>query len=37
MAELNEYKNRIMMNNQENDNLKNRINKLMGENSSLGE
>ena len=34
-AELNEYKNRIDANNQENEGFRQRINKLMNENSSL--
>ena len=37
MAELSEYKNKIAGNNQENEMLKQRINKLIGQNSSLGE
>jgi len=37
MQELNEYKMRIQGNNQENEQLKVRIQKLMGENTSLGD
>lgn len=33
--EINEYKQRIEQNNQENENLKNKINKLSQENTSL--
>lgn len=36
-AELNEYKNRIAANNQESDTYRQRIQKLVSENSSLGE
>jgi len=37
MQELNDYKMRINNNNQENEQLKGRIQKLMGENTSLGD
>lgn len=37
MRELNEYKQRIDENNRENENLKGKIQKLSGENVSLGE
>jgi len=37
MQELNDYKMRIQGNNQENEQLKGRIQKLMGENTSLGD
>lgn len=37
MQELNEYKMRIQGNNQENEQLKIRIQKLAGENTSLGD
>ena len=36
-AELNDYKNRIEANNQENEGFRQRINKLMGENNSLND
>jgi uncharacterized coiled-coil DUF342 family protein len=35
-AELNEYKNRISANNQESETYRQRIQKLVSENSSLG-
>lgn len=35
--ELNDYKQRIEQNNQENETLKGKMNKLLSENSSLGE
>lgn len=35
--EINEYKRKIEENNQENENLKNRINKLTAENTSLNQ
>lgn len=37
MQELNDYKMRIQNNNQENEQLKIRIQKLTGENTSLGD
>ena len=37
MQELNDYKMRIQNNNQENDQLKARMQKLINENSSLGD
>jgi len=37
MQELNDYKMRIQGNNQENEQLKGRIQMLMGENTSLGD
>jgi regulator of replication initiation timing len=37
VQELNEYKQRIEQNNQENNTLKQKINKLVSENTSLGE
>lgn len=37
VKELNDYKQRIEQNNQENEALKVKINKLVSENSSLGE
>lgn len=36
-AELNEYKNRIASNNQENDTYRQRIQKLVSENTALGD
>ena len=36
-AELNEYRSKITANNSENDTYKQRIQKLIGENSSLNE
>ena len=37
MLELNDYKQRIEQNNQENNNLKTKIQKLLNENSSLND
>ena len=37
MLELNDYKQRIEQNNQENNNLKSKIQKLLNENSSLND